>query len=181
MEKVVEAWSCEACDSGVLWDGLEPMRTGGERLAIRILPALLAVLACEATARANPCGAHPGEIAAWIGVVVIAMALEVFVTTALLLFSGLSVVQMGFALFLINTASYLGIALPLYELAKSIWLVEIVVILAETALIKLLSLFGPFQQDTFTGLRWRYALLAALAGNACSYYVGTLLAGASGT
>jgi hypothetical protein len=51
---------------------------------------------------------------------------------------------------------------------------------AETCLIKLLSLFGPFQQDTFIGLKWRYALLAALAGNACSYYVGTLLAASSG-
>ena len=51
---------------------------------------------------------------------------------------------------------------------------------AETCLIKLLSLFGPFQQDTFIGLKWRYALLATLAGNACSYYVGTLLAASSG-
>ncbi len=43
---------------------------------------------------------------------------------------------------------------------------------------KLLSFFGPLQGDTFDGFKWRWALLAALAGNACSYYVGTLLASA---
>jgi hypothetical protein len=140
------------------------------------LPALLAVPACTATAWANPCGPHPTKLAAWIIVVLAAMLLEVCITTGFLLFSGLTVAPTAIVLFLGNTISHVGIVLPLYELAKSVWLVEVVVLAAETALIKLLSLFGPFQQDTFTGLKWRYALLAALAGNACSYYVGTLLA-----
>lgn len=156
------------------------MRTGGEKPSIRILPALLAVLALAPIAQANPCGPHPTKLAAWIIVVLAAMALEVFITTGFLLFSGLAVMPTAFVLFLGNTISYVGIVLPLYELAKSIWLVEVVVLAAETGLIKLLSLFGPFQQDTFAGLKWRYALLAALAGNACSYYVGTLLAASSG-
>lgn len=61
---------------------------------------------------------------------------------------------------------------------QTVWPVEIAIVVAETALIKLLSSFNLFQGDTFDGLKWRWALLAALAGNACSYYVGTLLASA---
>lgn len=159
---------------------LGPMRTGGEKNSTGRLPALVVVLACASTALANPCGPHPTEFVAWTVVVLAAMALEVFVTTGFLLFSGLAPIPTAGVLVIVNAGSYLGIALPLYEAAKSVWLVEVVVVLAETAIIKLLSLFGPFQQDTFTGLKWRYALLAALAGNACSYYVGTLLAGSSG-
>ncbi|HSV99048.1 MAG TPA: hypothetical protein VLI39_02680 [Sedimentisphaerales bacterium] len=152
------------------------MRIGGEDNSIRILPALAVVLVCTASAYANPCGPHPTEMAAWIIVVLAAMALEVLITTGFLLFSGLAVVPTALVLFLVNAVSYVGIVLPLYEVARSIWLVEVVVLVAETGLIKLLSLFGPFQQDAFGGLKWRHALLAALAGNACSYYVGTLLA-----
>lgn len=151
------------------------MRIGREDNSIGILPALLVVLACAATARANPCGPHPTEFAAWTIVVLAAMSLEVFITTGFLLFSGLAAVPTALVLFLANGVSYLGIVLPLYSAAGSVWLVEAVVLAAETGLIKLLSLFGPFQQDGFSGLKWRYALLAALAGNACSYYVGTLL------
>jgi hypothetical protein len=157
------------------------MRIGGKDNSIRILPALLVVLAFAASAHANPCGPHPTEFVAWTIVVLAAMTLEVFITTGLLLFSGLAAVPTALVLFLVNGVSYLGIVLPLYSVAKSTWLVEVVVLVVETGLIKLLSLLGPFQQDAFGGLKWRYALLAALAGNTCSYYVGTLLAGSSGS
>jgi len=157
------------------------LRIGGENNSIRILPALLAVFACAATAHANPCGPHPTAVAAWIIVVLAAMVVEVCITTGVLLFSGLAVAPTALVLFPANLVSYAGIVLPLYSIAKSVWLVEAVVLLAETGLIKLLSLFEPFQQDTFDGLKWRSALLAALAGNACSYYIGTLLAASPGS
>ncbi|MEN6333145.1 MAG: hypothetical protein ABFE01_02730 [Phycisphaerales bacterium] len=139
------------------------------------MTALAVVLACAATAHANPCGPHPTGMVAWIVVVLAAMVVEVCITTGVLLFSGLAVAPTALVLFPANLVSYAGIVLPLYSIAKSVWLAEVVVLAAETGLIKLLSLFEPFQHDTFDGLKWRSALLAALAGNACSYYVGTLL------
>lgn len=138
--------------------------------------AVALVLTFAATAQANPCGPHPTKFVAWTIVVIAALFLEVFVTTGFLLFSGLAVVPTFFALVLANAVSYLGIVLPLFAATGSVWSVEGAVIVAKTGLIKLLSMFGPFQADTFAGLKWRYALLSALAGNAGSYYVGTLLA-----
>ncbi len=137
------------------------------------------VLVSAGTAQANPLGGpDPAKLAASIVVISAALLLEVFVTTGVLLFCGMAVVPMFFALVLGNVVSYLGIALPLYALVQRVWPVEFVIVVVEAALIKLLSSFSLFQGETFDGFKWRWALLAALAGNACSYYVGTLLASA---
>jgi hypothetical protein len=137
------------------------------------------VLISAGTVQANPLGGpDPTKLVASIVVVSAALLLEVFVTTGVLLFCGMAVVPMFFALVLGNIVSYLGVALPLYALVQRVWPVEIVIVAAEAVLIKLLSSFNLFQGDTFDGLKWRWALLAALAGNACSYYVGTLLVSA---
>ena len=91
------------------------MRTDARKTPIGIWPVLLLVLVCQTTAQANPCIEHPTRIAAWIVVVLAALALEVFVTTGFLLFAGLAVVPTAIALTLINAASYLGIVLPLWS------------------------------------------------------------------
>ncbi len=137
---------------------------------------LSAVLVSAGTARANPLGVDPAGMAAGIVVIIAALLLEVFVTTGFLLFSGIAVVPMFFALVLGNAVSYVGILLPLYEATKIVWLVEVVIVAVEGVLVKGLSHIGLFQGDTFDGLKWRTAFLSVLAGNACSYYVGTLLA-----
>jgi hypothetical protein len=139
---------------------------------------LLLVLVSAGTVRANPLGVNPTGMAAGVVVISAALLLEVFVTSGVLLFCGIAVVPMFCALVFGNIVSYLGIALPLYALVQRVWPVEMTIVAAEAVLIKLLSSFNLFQGDTFDGLKWRWALLAALAGNACSYYVGTLLASA---
>ncbi len=133
------------------------------------------VLVSPGSAYANPLGGDPTNFAAWIVVVIASLLLEVFVTTGVLLFAGVAIVPMFFALVIGNIISYLGIAVFLYETVKIVWLVEAVIVAAEAAFIKLLSSFELFQGDNFDRLKWRVAFLAALAGNACSYYVGTLL------
>ncbi len=152
---------------------LDCSRRQGNRVSK--LPALLIVLAIAGTAYANPCGPHPTELAAWIIVAGASLLLEVFITTGFLLFSGVAVVPMFFALVLGNVVSYIGILLPLYEATKIVWLVEVVIVAVEAALVKGLSHIGLFQGDTFDGLKWRTAFLSVLAGNACSYYVGTVM------
>ena len=152
------------------------MRTGWPGHRACTLLSLVIVLVLASNACANPCGPHPTKLAAWIIVVGASLFLEVFVTTGFLFFSDIAVVPMFLALVLGNAISYLGILLPLYETTKLVWLVEMVVVVAETLLIKGLSHIGLFQGDTFDGLRWRVAFLAAVAGNASSYYVATLLA-----
>lgn len=140
------------------------------------LLAVFLVLGLAATAQANPCIQDPSQIAASIIVIIAALLLEVFVTTGLLLFSGIAVVPTFFPLLVGNAVSYLGILLPLFGATKSVWLVEVVVIGAEALFIKLLTRFDVFQGDSFQGLKWRYAFLCVFVGNACSYYVGVRLA-----
>ncbi len=178
MFKEVKAF--EAVDDDLWQDRSGPMRTLKHEDSTGILPAILVVLACTTVAPANPCGAAPTELAGWVVVVGASLLLEVFITTGFLLFSGIAVVPMFFALVLGNTVSYVGILLPLYEATKTVWLVEVVIVAAEAALVKGLSHLPLFQGDTFDGLKWRSAFLSVLAGNACSYYIGTLLASSQG-
>jgi hypothetical protein len=152
------------------------MNTQKHRDKRLVQAGLILVLVSAGTARANPLGVDPTQLAAGIVVVIAALLLEVFVTTGILLSCGIAIVPMFFALVLGNIVSYVGVALPLYGRIENLGLVETVIVAAETGFIKLLSLFGLFQGDTFDGLKWRSALFAALAGNACSYYVGTLIA-----
>lgn len=82
----------------------------------------------------------------------------------------------GLALIVGNIASYLGVRGPLvYYYQVHVGVAEAAVIAVETVFIKLVSLLAVFQADTFTELKWRYALLAAILGNASSYYIGTLI------
>jgi len=139
-----------------------------------VLVALIIVPA--SVAQANP-SIDPTSVAATFVVVLAAFFLEIFITSGVLLFAGMAAVPTFAALVFGNVGSYFGVLGPLaFHFQLHIVLVELAVVAAETVFIKLISLLALFQQDTFVGLKWRYALLAALLGNASSYYIGTLMA-----
>ena len=140
--------------------------------------AIPLILILVTTAQANPCiHQSPASIAATIVVVIAALCLEIFITTGVLIFSGLALAPTFIALTIGNIISYLGVLSPLaYYFELHIVFVELVVVSVEAAFIKLISLFPVFQLDRFTDLKWRYAFLAAILGNASSYYIGTLMA-----
>ncbi len=152
------------------------MRTHVKDRLTGIVFVTFVVLALAGPAYANPLGPDPANFAAWIVVVTASLLLEVFVTTGFLFVAGIAVVPMFFALVLGNVITYVGIAVFLYETVEIAWLVEAIIVVIEAAFIKLLSSFDLFQGDSFDGLKWRVAFLSTLVGNACSYYVGTLLA-----
>lgn len=136
---------------------------------------VLLVLVPVGTAYGNPC-VDPVSEAATIVVVIAALGLEVFITMGVLGFSGMALAPTLLALTLGNIGCYLGVLGPLfYHFELPIILVEAAVVTVEAAFIKLISLVGAFQLDRFDGLRWRSAFLAALLGNASSYYIGTLM------
>ena len=151
------------------------MRTHAKNRLTGIAFTTLVVLISAGPVYANPLGPDPANLAAWIVVVIASLLLEVFVTTGFLFIAGIAVAPMFFALVIGNMISYVGIAVLLYEAVKIAWLVEAVIVAAEASFIKLLRSFEFFQGDSFDGLKWRVAFLSALVGNACSYYVGTVL------
>ena len=135
------------------------------------------LLTFASAAYANPIIVSPIPMGATIVCVIAALLLEAFLTTGALFFSGVAIGPTFLALIFSNVASYAGVLAPLaYYFEVHTLFVELAVICVETAFIKFVCRFGVFQQDTFNGLKWRYALLAAFVGNASSYYIGTLMA-----
>ena len=142
-----------------------------KRFALVLFILVTATIAC-----ANPCIQSPTSIVAAIVVVIAALFLEIFITTGVLLFSGMALAPTFLALIIGNTGSYVGVLSPLfYYFEAHIVLVELAVVSVEAAFIKLICLFAAFQLDSFDGLKWRYAFLSAILGNASSYYIGTLI------
>ncbi len=145
------------------------------RTTIRRPVLILLIVLPAAVAQANP-RIDPTSVAATFVVVLAAFFLEILITSGVLLFAGMAAVPTFAALVLGNVGSYFGVLGPLaFHFELHIVLVELAVVAAETAFIKLISLLALFQQDRFIGLKWRYAFLAALLGNASSYYIGTLM------
>lgn len=145
----------------------------------RSWPACAVLVLSAQTAYANPRVVNPANMVGWVVSAGASLMLEVFVTLGVLFFAGVAVGPMFFALVVVNAVSYIGVLLPLYGAVKNILFVEAVIVAIETTLIKVLVRFDLFQGDSFGGLRWRYALLCALAGNACSYFMGAVMASAS--
>jgi len=142
---------------------------------MKIAVFILLILIPTTVAYANP-SVSPTAEAATVVVVIAALCLEIFLTMGVLIFSGLALGPTFLALVFGNIASYLGVLGPLaYHYELHLAFVEIAVVAAETLFIKLIALLGVFQQDTFTELRWRTAFIAAILGNASSYYIGTLM------
>ena len=136
---------------------------------------MLLVLVPVGVAYGNPC-VDPASEAATMVVIVAALGLEVFITMGVLVFSGMALAPTLLALTLGNIGCYLGVLGPLfYHFELPLVLVEVVVVVVEAVFIKLISLIGTFQLERFDGLRWRSAFLAAILGNASSYYIGTLM------
>lgn len=104
-----------------------------------------------------------------------AIVVEACIVTLLLLFFGMSLKPLFWALFFGNLALYFVVFLPLLEFLPSLWMAEVLIVAADGAMIKGLSMHGLFQENDFKGLKWRYALLIAMLGNSLSYCVGAVM------
>ena len=133
------------------------------------------ILVPAAAAYANP-SIYPRRSVPFIAVVCIALCFEVFITSRVLYLFGLARKPTLIFLAVGNIASYMGMVSALaYHRRIPFFLVQLAVILAETAFIKWISRLRLLQRDSFIGLKWRSALFAAFVGNACSYYVSRLV------
>jgi len=112
-----------------------------------------------------------------IFVLVGAIAAEACLVTLLLMFFGMSLKPLFFALFFGNLAIYFVIFLPLLEILLNLWMVEILIVVADGIMIKVISMCEMFQESDFKGLKWKYALLIAMLGNSLSFYLGEVVHG----
>jgi hypothetical protein len=102
---------------------------------------------------------------------------EVCLTAILLFFCHMDPVRSFFALLGGNAAIYFLLFQPLLSVIGNVLAAEAVIVAADGAYIKMLSVFEPFQTEDFKGLKWRTAFICAAAGNVLSYFVGVVING----
>jgi len=127
----------------------------------------------------SPASANPSPdikaVAATIVVAVGALCLEASLTAFILMFFHVASVHLVIVLFVANLGIYAGFFLPLLSTTKSLLLCEVAVVVADAALIMVLSRCELFQLRQFKGLAWRHAFTATIIGNAFSYMIGAAL------
>jgi len=133
---------------------------------------LVILLYPAATAFANP--VFVGISIAGIILCVI-LGLEACVVTLILFFCHMTAVPSLIALFIGNLVIYFIIFTPLLSAVDNVLVAELLIIVIEGILIKIISSYDTFQMDDFKGLKWRTAFIASALGNALSYYLGTLI------
>ena len=143
---------------------------------------ILVLLATTATASASQLGGNPEEerffdflgILFFVLLALFASVPEVFLTTFILGFSGISFGTTFRWLLMINVARLPLIYGPMLESYNSLGTriaFFVLGISTQTGIIKLLSRFDRFQQDNFRKLKWLNSTLAALAGCIVSIFI----------
>jgi hypothetical protein len=142
------------------------------RTRLALLLWLLPLVAC-----ANPVSINGQSLIAFAIVAFWALVMESGIVTLSVVSCGVLIVPAFITLILANAGLFLFAFLPLSG-RVSLWLLEPGVVLADAALLKLVAAAPFLQGGGFLGVSWRRALLAALLGNAASFFVGVLVGGA---
>jgi len=144
-------------------------------MSARIVIAVLVFL--PVIARANPVMIDGQSLIAFGIVAFWALVIESGIATLALVSSGLLIVPTFGTLIVANVALFLLGFLPLTG-RVSLWLLEPGVVLADALLLKLVASAPFLQGGEFVGVSWRRALVAALLGNASSFFIGVIGSGA---
>jgi hypothetical protein len=135
--------------------------------------AVLILLLYPAAAFANPV-IDPFSGLQVVIVLGSALGVEVGLITIILFFCHMDPARSFLALLGGNLVIYFFLFQPILSQINSLLAAEAVIVAADGAYIKMLSSFEVFQADDFKGLKWRTAFICAAAGNALSYYIGTV-------
>ena len=141
------------------------------RRCILLLLCLLASL----TASANPVQIDGTSLLAFCIVAFWAFVVEAGIVALLLAFRGLAPLRAFAAYFIGNALIFFFVFQPL--LGRE-WLpipvLELLVVLIDTLMIRFLVSLEVLQGDAYAGVSWLRAILVSGCGNAASYFVGYL-------
>ena len=125
------------------------------------------------SAWANPAILNPQSLIAFWIVAFWALVVESGVTTLFLSLCGILPVPVFGAILIANLATFSFAFMPLLD-RMPLWGLEILVVLADAVIIKLVTALPLLQGGGYLGVTWKRALLASVIGNALSYFVGVL-------
>ena len=141
---------------------------------IRIILIGLCVL-LPIVARANPVMLDPASLISFVVVAFFAFIVETGIVALCLTFSGLATMRVFASYFITNLIIFFAVFYPLLQREQiPLPLLEALVVALDAAAIKLLSKFDALQGDEFANLSWLRSGLIAAAGNAASFFVGTI-------
>ena len=132
------------------------------------------VLLVPLVAGANPVMLNPTSLLAFCIVAFWAMVVEAAVVALLLTFRGAAPLRVFVAYFVLNGAVFLFVFQPLLVGSSSlpVPILEVLVVLIDSVIIKVLVALSAFQGDAYHGVGWLGALVASGIGNTLSYFIG---------
>lgn len=135
----------------------------------------LMLLLLSAAAYANPVVFDPvGSIASLV-VLLSAVAIEAGIVTLVLLFWGTEPTPLYGAVAAGNLVIYFVAFRPLLD-STNLTTAELVIVALDGVLIKILTRYDTFRDESFRPLKWPWAFVIAAVGNLVSYYVGAVAA-----
>jgi hypothetical protein len=140
---------------------------------VRAFIGILALLLTSVCLQANPVIINPQSLIAFWIVAFWALVIESGIATLTLSTVGVLIVPVFGSLLIANFGIFAFAFMPLLD-RRPLWLLEIFVVLIDTAVIKGIVALPIFQRGDYLGVSWRRALVASLLGNAVSYFIGVI-------
>ncbi len=152
-----------------------PLGTAGTN-SIKLVALLIVCISLPPKASANPVMLNPSSLVAFCVVAFWALVIEAGVVALILACRGAAALPVFVGYLVLNGVVFLFLFQPLLTVSRPLPLplLEVLVVLADTAMIKLLVALSPFRGDSYQGVSWVRSVLAAGVGNGLSYFVGVI-------
>ena len=152
--------------------GQTGMSWKGSGIVRRSLTAICLLIPLVASA--NPVILDPSSLIAFFVVAFWAFVIEAGVVALLLTFRGVAPLRVFVAYFVANAAVFIFLFQPLLMGSSNppVLALEVLVVLIDGLIIKLLIALDYFQGDNYRGVGWLRSTLTSGIGNSLSYFVG---------
>ena len=140
---------------------------------MRLRLGILLLLLVPVGLQANPAMFNPQSFFAFCVVAFWALVIESGIATLALSLCGVLVLPVFTTLVVTNIGVFAFGFMPLLE-RMPLWLLELLVVLFDTVVIKVVAAVPLFQSGDYVGVSWRRGLVASILGNAASYFIGVI-------
>ncbi len=145
------------------------MKSSHMKLRLGIFLLLLVPVGLQA----NPAMFNPQSFFAFCVVAFWALVIESGIATLAVSLCGVLVLPVFATLVITNVSVFAFGFLPLLD-RMPLWLLELLVVVCDAIVIKVVAAVPLFQSGDYVGVSWRRGLVASLLGNAASYFIGVI-------
>jgi hypothetical protein len=121
----------------------------------------------------NPAIFNPQSLIAFVVVAFWALVIESGIATLAVGLCGVLVLPVFTTLVITNVGVFAFGFMPLLH-RMPLWLLELLVVIFDAIVIKVVAAVPLFQRGDYVGVSWRRGLIASILGNAASYFIGVI-------